>query len=121
MMFRSYYLSGEMKDTFKLRFSDIVFIMVFVVALALGQKMLGLDSDLGRHLTLGSYMLDERVIPTRDLFSHTRTGFSRPPYEWLSQVIFALAYRLMGLDGVILLSSLIIATTFTLVYGFANP
>jgi len=120
MMFRSYYLSGEMKDTFKLRFSDIVFIMVLVVALALGQKMLSLDSDLGRHLTLGGYMLDERTIPTRDLFSHTRTGLSRPPYEWLPQILFTLAYRLLGLDGVILLTSLIIGTTFTLLYKFAN-
>jgi len=109
-----------MKSTFKLRFSDLVFIAVLMISLASGQKMLSLDSDLGRHLTLGSYMLDERIIPTRDLFSHTRTGLSRPPYEWLSQILFTLAYRLMGLDGVILLTSFIIATTFILVYKFAD-
>jgi len=109
-----------MKSTFKLRFSDLVFIAVLMISLASGQKMLSLDSDLGRHLTLGSYMLDERIIPTRDLLSHTRTGLSRPPYEWLSQLLFTLAYRLMGLDGVILLTSFIIATTFILVYKFAD-
>ena len=109
-----------MKDKLKLRFSDIVFITVFTIALASGQKMLNLDSDLGRHLTLGTYVLDERVIPTRDIFSHTRSGLPRPPYEWLSQILFALAYRLMGLGGVILLTSFVIATTFTLVYKFAN-
>jgi hypothetical protein len=100
-------------------FSDFVFIAILVIALALGQQMLSLDSDLGRHLALGNYMLDERVVPTRDLLSHTRNGLSRPPYEWLSQILFALAHRLLGLDGVILFTSLIIALTFTLVYLYA--
>ena len=109
-----------MNKTFlRLRFSDIVFIAVLLLALALGGQMLSLDSDLGRHLALGSYMLDERVIPTRDLFSHTRTGLSRPPYEWLAQILFTYAHRLLGLDGVILFTSLIIALTFTLVYLYA--
>ncbi|MBK9927181.1 MAG: hypothetical protein IPP66_18080 [Anaerolineales bacterium] len=111
---------NRMYPALKLRFSDIVFIAVLFVALILGQQMLSLDSDLGRHLTLGNYILDKRIIPTIDLLSHTRAGISRPPYEWLSQVIFALANRLLGLDGVVLLSSLVIALTFTLIYQFAN-
>lgn len=81
--------------------------------------MLGIDSDLGRHLTMGNYILDERIIPTRDLFSHTKAGLSRPPYEWLSQAILALVHRFLGLDGVILLTSLVIAGTFLLLYRFA--
>jgi hypothetical protein len=99
--------------------SDIVFIAVLLLSLLSGQQMLNLDSDLGRHLAIGNYMLDERVIPTRDLLSHTRNGLSRPPYEWLAQILFALAHRLLGLDGVILLTSLIIALMFTLVYRYA--
>ena len=102
------------------RLPDIIFASVLLLALALGQQMLSLDSDLGRHLTLGNYMLDTRVIPTFDLLSHTRTGLSRPPYEWLSQVIFAFAHCLLGLDGVILLTSILIALTFTLIYQFTN-
>ena len=101
------------------RLPDIIFASILLLALALGQQMLSLDSDLGRHLTLGNYMLDTRIIPTHDLLSHTRTGLSRPPYEWLSQIIFAIAGRLLRLDGVILLTSLTIAVTFSLVYQFA--
>jgi len=82
--------------------------------------MLGIDSDLGRHLALGNYILDERIIPTRDMLSHTQAGFSRPPYEWLSQVIFAIAYRLLNLDGVILLTALALAITFALVYKYSS-
>jgi hypothetical protein len=100
--------------------SNIIFITVLIIALALGQQMLSLDSDLGRHLTIGNTILDKRIIPTLDLLSHTRAGLSRPPYEWLSQVLFALGNRLLGLDGVILLTSLIIALTFSLIYLSAN-
>ena len=100
------------------RIPDLIFVSVLLLALALGQQMLSLDSDLGRHITLGSYMLDARIIPTHDLLSHTRTGLSRPPYEWLSQIIFAVAFRLLGLDGAILLTSLTLALVFTLLYRF---
>src|SRR5512134_79686 len=102
------------------RFADLVFIAIFFSALASGGQMLSIDSDLGRHLTLGNYILDQRVIPTRDLFSHTLLKSPRPPYEWLSQVLFALADRLLGLDGVILFTAIIIAITFTLTFSFAN-
>jgi hypothetical protein len=103
----------------KLGFSDLIFTTTLLLALSLGQQMLSLDSDLGRHLALGNFMLDERVIPTRDLLSHTRAGLSRPPYEWLSQILFASTHRLLGLDGVILFTSLVIASTLTLVYRYA--
>ncbi len=78
--------------------------------------MLGIDSDLGRHLVIGGYILDQHEIPTTDILSHTKHGESRPPYEWLSQILFAFAYRLLGLDGVVLLTSLAIAGAFTLAY-----
>jgi hypothetical protein len=100
--------------------SDILFVLVFMLALAFGSQMLSIDSDLGRHLTIGDYILDNRMIPTHDLFSHTLSNEPRPPYEWLSQILFALANRLWGLDGVILLTASIIATTFYLMFIFSN-
>jgi len=100
-------------------FRDLIFVALFLSVLGAGRQMLGIDSDLGRHLALGSFILDQRIIPTRDLFSHTLPDQPRPPYEWLSQLIFALAYRILDLDGVILLAAIIIGITFTLIYGHA--
>lgn len=94
----------------------LLFSAAFILSLASGAQMLSIDSDLGRHLTLGNYILDHRVIPTGNLFSHTLTGQSRPPYEWLSQVMFAVSYRLLGLDGVILLTAIIISVSIFVVY-----
>ena len=98
------------------RFEDILFLAIFLSVIGLGPRLLNMDGDLGRHLTIGNYILDNFTIPTRDIFSHTMQGLPLTPHEWLAQVIFALSYRLGGLDGVVILCALLIATTFTLVF-----
>ena len=98
------------------RFEDILFLAIFMAVIGLGPRLLNMDGDLGRHLTIGNYILDSLSIPTQDVFSHTMESFQLTPHEWLAQVIFALSYRLAGLDGVVIISALLIATTFTLVY-----
>ncbi len=99
---------------------DFIFIVVFISALASGAEMLGIDSDLGRHLALGNYIFDQRSIPTRDIFSHTLYHESRPPYEWLTQVLFAVSYRAFGLDGVILLTAFILGIAIQIVYRYSS-
>jgi hypothetical protein len=98
------------------RISELFFLAIFVGVVMIGPRLFNLDGDLGRHITIGNFTLDHRTIPTRDIFSHTMTGERLTPHEWLAQVIFALAHRLLGLDGVVLFSALLIATTFTLCY-----
>jgi hypothetical protein len=98
------------------RLRDFVFVLVLIGGLVTGARMLNTDSDLGRNLALGNYILSSHQIPTTDLLSFTKAGQSRPPYEWLADILFALAYRLLGLDGVVLLTSLVLAVTFTCVY-----
>ncbi|MEN6408163.1 MAG: hypothetical protein ABFD44_00460, partial [Anaerolineaceae bacterium] len=89
----------------------MIFIAVFGGVLALGPRLLNMDGDLGRHITVGNYILDQRSIPTRDVFSFTMPGQPLVPHEWLADVIFALANRWMGLDGVVLLCALLIASS----------
>jgi hypothetical protein len=98
------------------RVQDVVFVCIFCAALLGGTEMLNTDGDLGRHLTLGRNMLSTLQIPTRDLLSHTLTGQARPPYEWLSQLVFAGTNGIFGLDGVVLLTALVLAFTFLVTY-----
>lgn len=98
------------------RQADVLFVALFAAVMVLGSRLLNMDGDLGRHLTIGNYILDELRIPTSDIFSHTMSGLGLTPHEWLSQVIFALAFRIAGLDGVVLLCALVIAGSFTLVF-----
>src|SRR5436190_13361232 len=78
----------------------LLFLLVFYISLFFMPDMLNSDGDLGRHITVGNYILDTHTIPTTDIFSHTRYGQPLVLHEWLSEVLFASAYRAAGLNGV---------------------
>lgn len=80
-----------------------------------GSSLTASDGDLGRHLRVGEWIIENWRIPTTDLFSHTMQGAPFVPHEWLSEVLFAVAHRLGGLNGVALLSAGVIALPFALV------
>jgi len=101
------------------RLEDVVFVALFLVVVLLGPRLLNVDGDLGRHLTIGEHILQTGLVPTADVFSHTMPGEPLTPHEWLAQVVFALTYRLLGLDGIVLLCAILIALTFALVYRIA--
>lgn len=98
------------------RLQDILFLSLLAVVVLYGPRMFNQDGDLGRHITIGSYILETRSIPLQDIFSHTLSGEPLVPHEWIAQVLLAGAYRLLGLDGDVLLAAVIIALTFLLAY-----
>ena len=97
-------------------FGNVVWGVVFFCVLLLGRKMMNGDGDLGRHITIGNTILDNWKVPLVDMFSHTMTGLTLTPHEWLSQALFALAERAAGFNGIVLLCAVVIATAFWLVY-----
>lgn len=96
------------------RLQDMLFITIFLGSCLIGPRII--NGDLGRHLTLGKYMVTSLNIPVLDMFSFTKSGQPRPPYEWLAQVVYYLAYRILNLDGVVWLSSFVLAITFLLLF-----
>ncbi len=101
------------------KLGEIIFAAVFLAVIGLGPRLMNVDGDLGRHLTLGNYILDSRAIPTEDIFSFSKFGDSLTPHEWLSDVLFALVYRLGGLNGVVWLTALVVAVTAWLIYYYS--
>ena len=95
-------------------FAATFFISVLAGCIMLGPRLLNMDGDLGRHLTVGRYILDSGKIPTLDIFSHTMAGKPFTPHEWLTEIIFTLANRWLGLTGVVFLTSIIIALVWYL-------
>ncbi|MBI4672951.1 MAG: hypothetical protein HY741_14950 [Chloroflexi bacterium] len=91
----------------------ILFLLLFWLSLWLMPDMLNSDGDLGRHLTVGNYILDTRTILVQDVFSHTRYGERLVLHEWLSEVVYALAYRAAGLNGVAWLTALLLASIYS--------
>jgi len=102
------------------RLPDVLFCALFIAALLDGPRLLNGDGDIARHLTVGEHILQTASIPTRDLFSHSMAGQPFTPHEWLAEVVFAASYRWLGLDGVVLLSAVILAAAVTLVYMQAH-
>jgi hypothetical protein len=96
---------------------DILFIAIFTGVFLAGQRSLNIDGDLGRHITLGQFIIKHKTIPSSDLFSHTMPGKPLTPHEWLAEVIYTVFYRFLSLDGVVLLEALLIALTIAWIYS----
>ena len=80
--------------------------------------LLNRDGDLPRHIAVGKVMLESRGLMREDFFSHTAYGQPFLAYEWLSQLIFAAVHEFAGLDAVVVLTAVVIASAYALVAGF---
>jgi hypothetical protein len=95
---------------------DILFAAIVIAVIFLGPRMLNIDGDLPKHLTIGKFILHGNAPPLNDIFSHTRYGAPFAPHKWLSGVLFFISFYLFDERGIVLLSGILLATTFTLIY-----
>jgi len=102
------------------RLSDALFVALLAGLMTIAPRLLNQDGDTGRHLAVGRTILASGQIPRADIFSHTMSGQPLAPHEWLAQVLFALANQVLGLSGVTLLTALVLAAAFRLVYAEAR-
>lgn len=78
-----------------------LFVGVLLIPAVLGSsKTIFNDGDVSWHIATGQWILDHRAIPHSDPFSFTWFGKPWVPIEWLSEIIYAAAYRLAGYGGV---------------------
>ena len=98
------------------RLQSVIYFSIFCAVLIIGPRTFNLDGDLGRHITIGNYILDNYSIPTNDFFSFPMNGQPLTPHEWLAQVIFALANRGMSLGGPVFVIAFLIGITFSFIY-----
>ncbi len=91
---------------------DLVFgVLAVGIPLTLSHQLLNSDGDLGRHIRVGEYILSHGLLH-RDIFSFTMLGAPFVGYEWLSEALTALAFRLGGLPFVAVCSSLVVALAY---------
>jgi hypothetical protein len=89
-------------------FFAALFIWLFIIVPG-GWNSLLVDGDTGWHIRTGEYILDHASVPRVDLFSFTKPGAPWFAWEWLSDVLFAVAHRAAGLRGVVLIAGIVIA------------
>ena len=98
------------------RLKDVVFLIVFLGVVILGNQMLNADGDLPRHLATGRLILETGSIPLSEPFVYPYLGQPYVPHEWLFGVISYGIYLLLGMPGLVLVSAFLLATAFMLLY-----
>ena len=96
---------------------DLLFIMIFLLLLSLGARLLD-DGDTGWHIRIGEQIWKTFSIPHQDLYSYTMPDQPWFAWGWLSDVIFAVVHKILGLNGIVILSALIFSLTFSLLFRF---
>jgi hypothetical protein len=90
-------------------------IAIFLFALAaFSPHVLG-DGDTWSHVATGEWIIAHGVAPRADPFSHSMPGAPWTAHEWLSEVLLALAFRLGGWSGVVLLTGVAAASAALIV------
>src|SRR5271156_1704918 len=62
------------------------------------------DGDTWSHVATGNWILGHRAVPRVDPFSFSFSGAPWTAHEWLAEALFALAHRIAGWSGVVLLT-----------------
>ncbi len=76
--------------------------------------------DLAYHLRAGGEILDTGAIPRVDTWTFTAAGMAWQDQQWLAQVILALAYRLAGWTGLVLLRAALVGIAFGLLFDLCR-
>ena len=95
--------------------ADLIFIILLAAMTGgiLAPRMLG-DASIGWHIRNGELMLRSHSITRTDPFSVTMSGEAWYAWEWLYDVAIAGVHHWFGLNGVVLVTAVIIAGTFLL-------
>jgi len=76
------------------------------------------DPDTWWHVAVGERILQERVLPESDPYSFTVGGNHWMAYEWLGEILLAVAARQQGVIGLKALLVLLAGTLFLLLYYY---
>jgi hypothetical protein len=94
---------------------DIIFIFLFwsLLAGALSNRPLA-DADIGWHIRTGEQILATHSLPRTDQFSSTMQGQPWFAWEWLYDILLGILHQACGLNGVVWLCALLVATVFAM-------
>jgi hypothetical protein len=99
-------------------FADFAFLMpiAFLFGRMDGLRTLFGDCDTGWHIRTGEWVVANRWVPARDIFSFSKPGQPWFAWEWLSDVAFAWIHSSGGLRALAIFAIVLIAATFCLLF-----
>ena len=78
-----------------------------------------MDGDAGWHIRVGDYILDHRAVPAQDMFSFSKPGAAWFAWEWLTDVVYGVLFRIAGLKAIVLFAGIVIALYATVLLRYA--
>ncbi len=94
---------------------DIIFVFLFWSLLVGTLSKLPLaDPDIGWHIRTGEQILITHTLPRTDPYSSTMHGQPWFAWEWLYDLVLGILHRLCGLNGVVWLCAVVVASSFTI-------
>ena len=94
-----------------------VFLICYSCLLPLGPYLLE-DPDIFWHIRTGQWILDHAQFPTVDFYSYTAFGKPWISTEWLSEILYAVAFKFGGWRAVTILAVTACATTVALLCSY---
>ena len=88
--------------------------LVFVF-MAVSYQISG-DDDLFWHLATGRYIVENKVVPDKDVFGHITSGQEWIPFEWGWDILTYGLYNIGGYNAILLFRSLAFCFIFLLLY-----
>jgi hypothetical protein len=89
----------------------------YVLVITVAPQLLN-DPDTYSHLALGRWIIEHGTVPMVDPFSANFRGTHWLAFEWLSEVVFAVAYAAAGWTGMVAVACAASATAFGLLTRF---
>lgn len=91
-----------------------------VVGFLLGIRSIG-DNSLFTHIATGRLILEQGSIPSTDPYSFTAAGEPWIVQSWLADLLYGVADRLAGGNGVRILGGLLVGALMALVWRLTRP
>lgn len=92
---------------------SILFLFLFsIVFLMFFHPINAIIQDLGRHVLLGEIIVQTKTVPKTNLLSYTYSNFPFINTHWFSEVLFYLITKASGFLGLLVVMSVIAASSF---------
>lgn len=109
---------SELKKTRKLDKKDLVLLIIaLITSFVYIFSKLNVDSDTMWHYKAGEYIVNNRIVPMKDVFSW-QENLNWMPHEWLHEVLLYKLLSAFGTSGLRMLVLLVTYIPVVLVYMF---
>jgi len=79
-----------------------------------------LDDDLFWHLSTGRYIVENKTVPSQDVFGYVTQGQEWVPFEWAWDVTTYFVYSMFGYTGISIFRSLLALLIFFFIFKTAD-